>query len=34
MASDDDISLLDESEMEEAGWQKKDKTLIISPFKR
>lgn len=34
MASDDDISLLDESEMEEAGWQKKDKSLIISPFKR
>jgi hypothetical protein len=34
MAHNDDISLIEESEMEEAGWQKKDPTLIVSPFKR
>jgi hypothetical protein len=34
MAAEDDISLLDESDMESAGWQKKEKSLIIDPFKK
>ena len=32
MASEDDISVMSPKQMEEAGWIKKDKNLIINPF--
>jgi len=32
MATDDDISIISEEDMESAGWQKKDKSLIINPY--
>jgi len=34
MASDDNIELISEEDMNEAGWQKKEKSIIIEPFKR
>jgi hypothetical protein len=34
MAADDSIELIEESEMESAGWQKKNKSVIIDPFKK
>ena len=32
LSDKDDISVLTESDMEKAGWYKKEKTLIINPF--
>lgn len=32
MSFEDDISSLDEQEMEQAGWHKKEKSLIIKPY--
>ncbi len=33
MNSDDDISVMSEEDMSQAGWERKDKSLIINPFK-
>lgn len=34
MTTEDDISIIEESEMEQAGWQKKNKSIIINPFNK